>query len=252
MPRSIKPMSKDKLKSNPLLLSNTPLPAYRLRLLLKLLVRARLKVWPQYLPRLLYALFLSALTTPFRAAERIRYRQAIQDTEIKKAPIFILGFWRSGTTYLHRLFTLNKNLGFFSTFQAYMATIFLGFEKLFKPLVISSIPEKRPMDDVRMGADCPQEDTYALGSSSFFSFYHGWCFPREMDFFYDLLCMENISRESVEEWQTQYLYFLKKITLYHKGKQLILKNQDNTAKVRFILDLFPDARFVYIARNPYY
>jgi hypothetical protein len=73
-----------------------------------------------------------------------------------------------------------------------------------------------------------------------------------MDFFNDLLCMENVSPDVVEEWKTKYLYFLKKITLYHKGKQLVLKNQDNTAKIRFILKLFPDAKFVYITRNPYH
>jgi hypothetical protein len=133
-----------------------------------------------------------------------------------------------------------------------MSQVYLGFEKIFKPLVKLSIPDKRPMDDVRMNADMPQEDSYALGSSSLFSFYHGWCFPQKMEFFNNILLLENGSRELADKWKKKYLHVLKKITLYHQGKQLVLKNQDNTAKIKLILDMFPDAKFVYITRNPYH
>ena len=44
---------------------------------------------------------------------------------------------------------------------------------------------------------------------------------------------------------------LKKITMYHHGKQLVLKNQDNTGKIPQLLEMFPNAKFVYCYRNPY-
>ena len=37
----------------------------------------------------------------------------------------------------------------------------------------------------------------------------------------------------------------------HKGKQLLLKNPPNTGRVRSLLELFPEARFIFIYRNPY-
>ena len=36
-----------------------------------------------------------------------------------------------------------------------------------------------------------------------------------------------------------------------KGKRLVLKNPVNTARIRFLLDLYPNAKFIHIYRNPY-
>jgi hypothetical protein len=44
--------------------------------------------------------------------------------------------------------------------------------------------------------------------------------------------------------------FLKKLTLRH-GRPLVLKSPTHTARVRLLLGLFPDARFVHIRRDPY-
>jgi hypothetical protein len=79
---------------------------------------------------------------PFYKKERIQFDNKIKNTEITHPPIFFIGHWRSGTTYLHNLLSLDKNLGYFTTFQAYLSSIFLGNENLFKPLVSSSIPKK--------------------------------------------------------------------------------------------------------------
>ena len=204
-----------------------------------------------YLPRTIYSLTLSSLMAPFFIKERVQFDKRIQKTEIKKSPIFIIGHWRSGTTYLHNLFSKDKNLGFFSTFQAYLPAIFLGNEALFKPLVSESIPKKRPMDDVMMNAEFPQEDQYALGAFCQYSYYHGWCFPKNMKFYDNFVCMENVSRKIIDDWKSHYCYILKKISLYHKGKQLVLKNQDNTGKIKILLDIFPDAKFIFLYRNPY-
>jgi len=35
------------------------------------------------------------------------------------------------------------------------------------------------------------------------------------------------------------------------GKRLILKNPLNTVRIKIILELFPDAKFIHIYRNPY-
>ena len=237
--------------SNPLFVKNTPLPGYTLPNFLRLLAQNRFHVSLRYLPRFTYCFTLSVIMAPFYLRERLQYDQRIEGTVISNPPLFILGHWRSGTTYLHNALSQDKSLGYFTTFQAYLPAVFLSSEKLFKPLVSKSIPKKRPMDNVEMNADFPQEDQYAIASFSPYSYYHGWCFPDLMEYYNNFVCMDNVSPKDVQRWKRIYLYLLKKITLKEQGKQLVLKNQDNMGKVNLLLDLFPDAKFVFLYRNPY-
>jgi hypothetical protein len=237
--------------TNPLFVKNTPLPGYTLPNFLSLLAHNTFQVSLRYIPRFTYCITMSTIMAPFYIKERLQYDVRIRATEISKAPLFILGHWRSGTTYLHNVLAQDKNLGYFTTFQAYLPGVFLTSEKLFKPLVSSSIPKKRPMDNVEMNADFPQEDSYALGAFSPYSYYHGWCFPKKMEFFERYVCMDDVSQAEIDNWKKTYIYLLKKITLREKGKQLVLKNQDNTGKVKLLLELFPNAKFIFLYRNPY-
>lgn len=244
-------MDADAERKLALCVKHTPLPGYILPNFLYLLTQNRFNIDAQYLPRTMYSLFLSTIMLPFYIKERLQFDAQTRKTTITKPPVFIIGHWRSGTTYLHNLLSHDKNLGFFTTFQAYLPSVFLGYEKLFKPLVAKSIPKKRPMDDVAMDAEYPQEDQYALGAFSPYSYYHGWCFPKNMEFYNNFVCMEHVPQRTIEDWKEFYLYILKKITLYEDGKQLVLKNQDNTGKIKILLDMFPEAKFIFLYRNPY-
>ncbi len=244
-------MEFDDLKQQVLYVKNTPLPGYILPNFLFLLSQNKFKIDIQYFPRAIYSLTLCTIMLPFCIKERIQFDKQIQQTEITHPPLFIIGHWRSGTTYLHNVLAQDKNLGFLTTFQAYLPGVFLGSEKMFKPLVSASIPKKRPMDDVLMDAEYPQEDQYAIGAFSPYSYYHGWCFPKNMEFYNTSVCMDDASKETIDDWKRYYLYILKKITLYRHGKRLVLKNQDNTGKIRILLEMFPDAKFIFLYRNPY-
>jgi hypothetical protein len=244
-------MEFDDLRKQALFVKNTPLPGYTFPNLLFLLAQNGFKVSAQYIPRLTYSMSMSAVMLPFYIKERLQFDKRIEQTPLIHPPLFIIGHWRSGTTYMHNLLSQDKNFGYLTTFQAYLPGVFLGAEKLFKPLVSQSIPKKRPMDDVPMHADYPQEDQYAIGAFCPYSYYHGWCFPKNMEFYNSSVCMEHASKEIIEEWKRYYLYILKKITFYQKGKQLVLKNQDNTGKIRILLEMFPDAKFIFLYRNPY-
>jgi hypothetical protein len=233
------------------MVKNTPLPGYSLPNILRLLAENHFRVSPRYLPRLTYSMVLASVITPFYIRERLKYDKKIQETQITKDPLFIIGHWRCGSTLMHNILSRDPQFGYFSTFQAYIPTVYISGEKLFKPLVASSIPKKRPMDDGDMDADLPQEDQYAVGAVSPYSYYHGWCFPRNMAQYFDYVCMAGASAQTVEDWKRTYLSMLKKATLYYKGKQLLLKNQDNTGKIPQLLELFPDARFIYLYRSPY-
>jgi hypothetical protein len=46
------------------------------------------------------------------------------------------------------------------------------------------------------------------------------------------------------------LAFVRKLTLVAGGRRLLLKSPSHTARVRYLLDLFPGAKFVHISRSP--
>jgi len=47
------------------------------------------------------------------------------------------------------------------------------------------------------------------------------------------------------------VWLLNKISLANHNKQLVLKSPPNTARIRLLLSLFPNAKFIFIHRNPY-
>lgn len=219
--------------------------------LLRLLAQNRFDVSFRYLPRTLYALSISGFISLFRLKELMKYEREIETTTLKEPPLFILGHWRSGTTYLHNVLSMDTSFGYCSTFNATVPGVFLGSEKRIKPILKASIPEKRPMDDVAMGADLPQEEEYAIGALSPYAYYNGWCFPRNMAMYNRYVCLDDVSAAVVNEWKDTYSYFLKKLTFYREGKRLVLKNPANTARIKHLLDIYPDAQFAHIYRHPY-
>lgn len=205
----------------------------------------------KYYPRLYLILIVSIIGIPFRMFEHWKFRKKIKLTHIIKPPIFILGHWRSGTTYLHNLLTQDPQFGYISMLEASFPKSFL-ITNFFKFFMNSFLPKKRPMDNMEMGLNFPQEEEMAIGNLIPFSFYNALYFPEKlMENYYKFICLDHLSKKVLEKWQNAYLYLLRKTTLNVKGKQLILKNPANTARIRLLLKLFPNAKFIHIYRNPY-
>jgi hypothetical protein len=240
------------LKKNALIVTREPLAGASLTNLVRLLIQNRFRIDGRYLPRMLYAMTISGLMTPLRIREHLQFDTAIKKTEIEHHPLFILGHWRSGTTYLHNLFSLDETLGYFSTFHASLPGVFLGSEPLINSFVAKSLPKKRPMDEVPMGPAYPQEDEFALAAVSLYSANHGLCFPKNADYYNKFIFMDDVPQKIRDEWKKVYHYLIQKETLSSGGKQLVLKNPANTGRVNLLLEMFPDAKFIHIHRNPYH
>ncbi|HEC95665.1 MAG TPA: sulfotransferase [Euryarchaeota archaeon] len=130
--------------------------------------------------------------------------------------------------------------------------VFLGSEKIFKEVVRNHLPEKRPMDDLEMEADLPYEEEYAIGNLSPYSFYHGWYFPKKLDYYFRrYVLFEGVSDEIIEKWKQVYIYLLKKMTYRYNGKMVLLKSPVNTGRIKLLLETFPDSKFIHICRDPY-
>ena len=63
--------------------------------------------------------------------------------------------------------------------------------------------------------------------------------------------MKDVPSSSIEDWKKGYMFFLKKVSIANNHRQLVLKNPPNTARIKLLLSLFPDAKFIHIVRNPF-
>src|SRR5437879_2949234 len=70
-----------------------------------------------YILRAINSLAFSFIAEPFRLLEHLRFDRAVNNLNIDEPPVFILGHWRSGTTYLHNLMCEDAQMGYVTTYQ---------------------------------------------------------------------------------------------------------------------------------------
>lgn len=200
-------------------------------------------------------LFLTGLIivlTPFRLHEFLTCRRKIDAVRLAKAPVFVCGYYRSGTTFLHYLLSQDKQFTYCSTLHCVNPWIFLKFRGLCQWLMKKILPNKRPMDNLKMSADAPFEEEFALANMCGASLCHGYFFPRRLKEYFDrFVLFKDENSQDIDEWKRNLILFIKKLTLLYPGKRLLLKTPANTARVREILELFPNATFIHIHRDPY-
>jgi len=163
-------------------------------------------------------------------------------------PIFVLGFWRSGTTFLHELLCCDSRFGFPSTFACLNPTHFLLSERWTASHFNHEVA--RPMDDVRYSWASPQEDEFALLALGAPSAYRALVVPSLMLDANQLLNLDAQTAEDQELWSETFEYFLKLLTLQQR-KTMILKSPTHGYRMQTLQKRFPDARYVLIERNPY-
>jgi hypothetical protein len=197
-------------------------------------------------------LIFSALIEPLRWYEKLRYGRLMARTQIEEPPIFLLGFGRSGTTHLHNLMWKDGRFGVVSTYQASMHPIALMGRGWLPRLFANQLPRTRPMDNVAIDLQGPQEEEMAMINATRYAPLHFMSFPRELPGMYDRYVTE-MGRDPVATagWKAAYLEVLGKAQILSGGKRLVLKTPPNTGRIRELLEMFPEARFVHIVRNPY-
>lgn len=210
---------------------------------------AKFRVDPAYLPRLAAILLFSSLNTLLSLPERWLLPRLLRRRSVPD-PVFILGVHRSGTTHLHNLLALDPQ---FATPRAYQIMnptgyMFLGW--LLTPLLGAFSPWKRPMDSVRFHIFSPNEEEFALAGMTHLSPYWGLTFPRQWAEYDRYIAIDRLPNAELAAWKYRYLTFLRKLVLW-SGKRPLLKNPYNTARLRILRQMFPQARFVHIYRDPY-
>jgi len=228
-----------------------PAVGYSFNILLKLIKEN--SVSPKYYLRFFITGLINLINKGFRAYERRFINRRFKTKKIERDPIFILGHWRSGTTHLHNLLCEDQQMAYNTTFQGVFPDtlfnkagrfIFEGFTKLL-------IPGTRKGDNVKLRTDFPQEEEFALGSHTYFCYYYFWIFPKNTMLFYDRYVNFNgVSEQDIEAWKQDYSLLIKKAIKNTSGDLFISKNPPNTGRIKTLLGIFPNAKFIHIHRNP--
>lgn len=210
----------------------------------------------KFIPRVLFVTLVSLLTSPLRIYESLRFGRTIKKTVVHPSPIFIIGHWRSGTTHLHNILVRDKNLGCVSMWQAFAPGLCLIDERLLKnPFnkIAKKMHPTREIDNIPLSMDNPEEEDLAIANMSPYSYLHMYSYPRRATYFFEtyITYFGNLPKSTIDKWKKVYLLILRKATLKAGGKRLVIKNCADSARIKALLELFPDAKFIHIYRNPY-
>ena len=132
------------------------------------------------------------LLSPLASLQDKRYEKLLANQPLEHDPVFILGHWRSGTTFVHNVFSCDKHFGYNTTYQTVFPHLMMWGQPFFKKNMSWLMPDKRPTDNMELAVDLPQEEEFALANM-----------------------------------------------------------MPYTGRVRELVKMFPNAKFIYLMRNPY-
>ncbi len=222
----------------------------RLTTWIRSLARNRFIVSPDRLPAALSVTGFSAINSVAAAVDQLVYGHRVARTELTEPPIFILGHWRAGTTFLHELLIRDPAHTYATTYQCFAPHHFLLTDAWVTPWTSKLLPSRRPMDNMAAGWQRPQEDEFALGNLGIPTPYASMMFPRHGPLYNEYLDLHDLSPTELEVWKRELLRFFRRIT-YRDPRRIVVKSPPHTARVRTLLKMFPTARFVHLVRDPY-
>ena len=217
---------------------------------MRTLASNKFAVSPAKLPTALSITAFSVFNSAAAAAERLFLGRRLAQVELPQQPIFILGHWRAGTTFLHELLIRDPEHTYATTYQCFAPHHFLLTDRWITPWTAKLLPTRRPMDNMAAGWQRPQEDEFALGNLGLPTPYLSMMFPQRGPAHEKYLDLQTLPQAELDEWKRELLGFFRRIT-YLDPRRIVVKSPPHTARVRALLEMFPDAKFVHIVRDPY-
>jgi omega-hydroxy-beta-dihydromenaquinone-9 sulfotransferase len=192
---------------------------------------------------------MAAVHTFLRYAQDGLYGARLRSVRIQ-SPIFILGHWRSGTTLLHELLVLDPRHAFPDTYECFDPNHPLLTARFVRRYFTWLLPPKRMMDNMPVGWDRPQEDEFALAMMGAPSPYLTIAFPNRGPLDAAALDLDDLPARDRDRWKRLFVRFLRTVAA-RDPRRLVLKSPPHTCRIPTLLELFPDAHFVHIVRDPF-
>lgn len=178
-------------------------------------------------------------------------------------PVFIVGNFRSGTTFLHRLMSKDDQSTSFTSWELYLAPSVVG-RKFYQGLMRINYAIGNPVRWVikvfnrlaereahlhKIGLTEPEEDGqifFQIWSS--FHLLAFFPFPKliRQYVYYDDQVPEDVKKRDM----AYYSEIIKKHIYSHSGRRYLSKNPSHSPKVKTLHQHFPDAKFINLVRNP--
>ena len=215
----------------------------------KLLARGRFDITLNCVPNILTVTLWAPFNSLLYIVSELIYGVQANRHKIEQGPIFVLGHWRSGTTFLHDLLACDPEHGYPTTYQCFFPNHFLLTGGAVRKWFNVFLPKRRPMDNVPVGVDRPQEDEFAFANLGMGTHYVTLAWPRHGPQDMAYLDLVTLNSQNREKWEQGFTWFIKRLSLKQK-KRLVMKSPAHTARIKTLLKLFPNARFVHISRNP--
>ena len=183
------------------------------------------------------------LMSLFAPIQDRRYDKLLRDKPLEHEPVFILGHWRSGTTFVHNVMACDRHFGYCTTYQTVFPHLMMWGQPFFKKTMSWLMPDHRPTDNMELAVDLPQEEEFALSNMTPCNYYNFWFFPKYMQEYSDkYLLMDDIIDAELREFEQVFTKLIK-VSLWNTGgTQFLSKNPPHTGRVKELVKMFPGAK----------
>lgn len=158
--------------------------------------------------------------------------------------VFVMGFWRSGTTLLHELLAAGPGMAAPQTWQCMNPS---GFRIAGRPAARTGV--SRPMDAVVVNALSPQEDEFALLARGAPSVYRAWLDPRRWREVLPALEQDTWLSLPESAWLADWRTFLG-WCMPEGADRLVIKSPNHAFRLRALHRIWPQAQHVWTLRDP--
>jgi hypothetical protein len=222
----------------------------RLRHFIDLLSKHR-HVRPSRMAKLLTLLSICLLLQRSIKREDDLYERAVRGIDIREDPLFIIGHWRSGTTYLHYLLGLDSaHVAYPTNYQCFFPTVFLTLDERSRTYqLVKRLMGKRTrlIDNMELSLTSPQEEEWMYLPEEGYSYiFEKLFFPETAVSDYDDILKLSTDQQSRDVT----LRIFKKLTFAHQ-KRIVSKSPGHFSRIPLLQELFPKSQIVFLVRNPY-
>ncbi len=230
--------------------------------------RAYTKIPARYWPRLAAALCTSALGTLLTLPERLLLLPFLPTSPFPPPTshlplptsdiphptsdiLFILGYYRSGTTHLHYLLSCDPHLATPRWYQMLAPQGFVLSWTFLRYFLVPFLSSSRPQDDVAYGPEYPAEDDFGVCNSSASCTMPGrMALPDCWEYYARFQSLDTLTAPELSRFRAAQLALTWKLSKLSRARMLLLKTPSHTARVAELSRLYPTARFIHLHRDP--